>query len=191
MYQTKQRLNAQSVSSEYTEHLFLLLSLRKGKTTKYRQNGIMIVQTNALLITQANSTTFQALLILGKYQNNISSKFYQSRPLTPSFVNSCHQELNLHFIYKSFVRDTPLLSSNKKVIMPPTQGLQQMNRERPGCLSLHNIKLLYLRLIKFKVVYPYYFSNKYYNHAKNCEIFPQNVSLQMFDRILNASLLIN
>ena len=67
MYQTKQRLNAQSVSSEYTEHLFLLLSLRKGKTTKYRQNGIMIVQTNALLITQANSTTFQALLILGKY----------------------------------------------------------------------------------------------------------------------------
>ena len=148
MYQTKQRLNAQSVSSEYTEHLFLLLSLRKGKPTKYRQNGIMIVQTNALLITQANSTTFQALLILGKYQNNISSKFYQSRPFTPSFVNSCHQELNLHFICKSFVRDTPLLSSNKKVIMPPTQGLQQMNRERPGCLFLHNIQLLYLRLIK-------------------------------------------
>ena len=48
MYQTKQRLNAQSVSSKYTEHLFLLLSLRKGKPTKYRQNGIMIVQTNAL-----------------------------------------------------------------------------------------------------------------------------------------------
>ena len=32
--------------------------------------------------------------------------------------------------------------------MPPTQGLQQMNRERPGCLSLHNIQLLYLRLMK-------------------------------------------
>ena len=48
MYQTKQRLNAQSVSSEYTEHLFLLLSLSKGKPTKYRQDGIMIVPTNAL-----------------------------------------------------------------------------------------------------------------------------------------------
>ena len=67
MYQTKQRLNAQSVSSEYTEHLFLLLSLSKGKPTKYRQDGIMIVPTNALLITQANSTTFQALLPLGEY----------------------------------------------------------------------------------------------------------------------------
>ena len=48
MYQTKQRLNAQGISSEYTEHLFLLVSLRKDKPTKYRQNGIMIVQTNAL-----------------------------------------------------------------------------------------------------------------------------------------------
>ena len=48
MYQTKQRLNARSVSSEYAEHLFLLLSLSKGKPTKYRQDGIMIVQTNAL-----------------------------------------------------------------------------------------------------------------------------------------------
>ena len=34
--------------SEYTELLFFLLSLSKGKHTKYRQDGIMIVQTNAL-----------------------------------------------------------------------------------------------------------------------------------------------
>ena len=36
MHQTKQRVNAESVSSKYTEHLLLLLSLIKGKPTKYR-----------------------------------------------------------------------------------------------------------------------------------------------------------
>ena len=40
MHQRKQRLNAQSVSSKYTEHLLLLLSLSKGKPTKYRQDVI-------------------------------------------------------------------------------------------------------------------------------------------------------
>ena len=48
MYQPKQRLNAWNVSCGYTDHLFLLLSLSRGKPTKYRQDGIMIVQTNAL-----------------------------------------------------------------------------------------------------------------------------------------------
>ena len=28
-----------------------------------------------------------------------------------------------------------------------------------------------------EVVHPHYFKNKYYNHAKNCELFSQNVSL--------------
>ena len=32
--------------------------------------------------------------------------------------------------------------------MPPAQGLPHMNKERPGCISLHNIRLLYLRLMK-------------------------------------------
>ena len=31
--------------------------------------------------------------------------------------------------------------------MPPAQGPKRMNRERPGYLSLHNIQLLYLRLM--------------------------------------------
>ena len=147
MYQTKQRLNARSVSSEYTEHLFLLLSLCKGKLTIYRQDGVMIVQTNALETTQASSTTFKALLPFGD-QNNISSKFQQSRPFPPPFVNSCHQYLNLHFIYKIFVQDTLLHSCNKNVIMAPAQGPPHMNSERPRCLSLHNTQLLYQRLMR-------------------------------------------
>ena len=53
------------VSSKHTEHLFLLLSLTKGKLTKYRQDEIMITQTNALETTQASSTTFKALLPFG------------------------------------------------------------------------------------------------------------------------------
>ena len=146
MYQTKQRLNARSVSSEYTEHLFLLLSLCKGKLTIYRQDGVMIVQTNALETTQASSTTFKALLPFGD-QNNISSKFQQSRLFPSSFVNSCHPDLNLHVIYKIFIQYTLLLSSNKKVIMPPAQGPPHINSERP-CLSLRNIQLLYQRLMR-------------------------------------------
>ena len=136
------------VSSKHTEHLFLLLSLTKGKLTKYRQDEIMITQTNALETTQASSTTFKALLPFGD-QNNISSKFQQSRPFRPPFVNSCHQYLNLYFIYKIFVQDTFLLSSDKNVIMPPAQGPPHINSERPGCLSLRNIQLLYLGLIRF------------------------------------------
>ena len=65
MHQTKQWLNARSVSSKYTEHLFLLLSLTKGKLRKYRQDGIMIMQTNALETTQASNTAFKALLPFG------------------------------------------------------------------------------------------------------------------------------
>ena len=36
----------------------------------------------------------------------------------PHFVNSCYQDLNLHFIYKIFVRHIPC-SPLTKVIMPP------------------------------------------------------------------------
>ena len=53
------------VSSKHTEHLFLLLSLAKGKLTKYRQDEIMITQANALETTQASSATFKALLPFG------------------------------------------------------------------------------------------------------------------------------
>ena len=81
-------------------------------------------------------------------ENISSSKFQQSRPFPIPFVNSCHEDLNLHLIYKIFVQDTPLLSSNKNVIMPPAQGPPHMDRERPGCLSLRNIQLLYLRLMR-------------------------------------------
>ena len=81
-------------------------------------------------------------------ENISSSKFQQSRPFPLPFVNSCHEDLNLHLIYKIFVQDTPLLSSKKNVIMPPAQGPPHMDRERPGCLSLRNIQLLYLRLMR-------------------------------------------
>ena len=81
-------------------------------------------------------------------ENISSSKFQQSRPFPLPFVNSCHEDLNLHLIYKIFVQDTPLLSSNKNVIMPPAQGPPHMNSERPGCLSLRNTQLLYQRLMR-------------------------------------------
>ena len=32
--------------------------------------------------------------------------------------------------------------------MPPVQGPAHMNSERPGCLSLRNIQLLYQRLMR-------------------------------------------
>ena len=53
---------------------------------------------------------------------NIRIIFHQSSRKAdpfPHYANSCHQGLNLHFIYKISVQDTPLLSSNKKVIMSP------------------------------------------------------------------------
>ena len=81
-------------------------------------------------------------------ENISSSKFQQSGPFPLPFVNSCHEDLNLHLIYKIFIQDTPLLSSNKNVIMPPAQGPPHMDRERPGCLSLRNIQLLYLGLMR-------------------------------------------
>ena len=81
-------------------------------------------------------------------ENISSSKFQQSRPFPLPFVNSCHEDLNLHLIYKIFVQDTPFLSSNKNVIIPPAQGPPHMERERPGCLSLRNIQLLYRRLMR-------------------------------------------
>ena len=54
----------------------------------------------------------------------------------------------VEYFPKTFVKDTPLLSSNKNVIMPPAQGPPHMDRERPGCLILRNIQLLYLRLMR-------------------------------------------
>ena len=115
MYQTKQRLNEQSVSSKYTEHLLWLLSLSKSKPTKYRQD--MIVQTNAFYFTLKAQPSKRYYLV-----ENIRIIFHQSSRKAdpfPHYANSCHQGLNLHFIYKISVQDTPLLSSNKKVIMSP------------------------------------------------------------------------
>ena len=136
MYQTKQRLNARSVQSKYTERLFLLLSLSEANPLnidRMRSWSCKQMFYELHMLVPQPSKHYYLL------ENISPSKFQQSGPFPLPFVNSCYEDLNLHLIYKIFVQDTPLLSSNKNVIMPPAQAPPHMDRERLGCLSLRNI----------------------------------------------------
>ena len=89
------------------------------------------------LIAQPSKHYFLLENIRIFHQSSSKADPFQPPPPSP-FVNTP----------PPFLQDTPLLSSNKKVIMPPAQGPTHMNRERPGCLYFHNIQLLHVRLMK-------------------------------------------
>ena len=76
--------------------------------------------SNTLQIKEANSTTFLALLPLAEYYNNISSKFQQSRP-SPPFRQQLPSRLESAFYLQNLCLNTPLLSCNKNVIIPPAK----------------------------------------------------------------------
>ena len=80
---------------------------------------------------------------------NIRIIFHQSSSKA-DLSSLLRQQLSSRLESAFYLQNKTLSSSplGKKVIMPPVQGPPHMNSERPGCLSLRNIQLLYQRLMR-------------------------------------------
>ena len=97
----------------------------------------MIVQAHALWITQASSTTIQALLSLRECSSNISSKFPPKQTLLPIWATAVITTWLHIFFYKTFVRYTPLPSSKKSYATSARRNRhQQRNCQGPLCKIL-------------------------------------------------------
>ena len=142
----------------------------------------MIVQAHALWITQASSTTIQALLSLRECSSNISSKFPPKQTLLPIWATAVITTWLHIFFYKTFVGYTPLPPLKK--VMPQAQGATDISKEIARVLSarsyglhrldsLHYIELFHPRLWSCLPHVSHYLSHEYYNHAKGS----QNVKL--------------
>ena len=98
----------------------------------------MIVQTHALWIIQASTTT-QALLSLRECTSNISSKFPPKQTLLPIWATAVITTW-LHIFFTKFLSNTRPSPPLKK-FMPQAQGATDISKEIPGVLSARSYRL--------------------------------------------------
>ena len=162
---------------------------------------VVIVQSHASWITQANSTTIRALLSLGECCNNIPSKFPPKQTLSSiwstAVITIWLPPFFFFFFLTKSLSDTllsPLLKNNYTTTTRCTTHQQKHSWEffckifritQTNQFELHQITspstsedvcpIILVTIIK--------------NQAKGCELYTQNVSsLWMFGKILNTSL---